>query len=1039
VHILPSETDDAVSWLHISDLHFRSGQTYEQDTVLKALIRSLPSLLKRTSRPDFVFVTGDIANSGSAAEYIAATLFFDNLLDVLSLDKNKLFLVPGNHDVDRRLGKGLARTLLSSTEADAYFEPSDPLPHIEQRQAHFSEWFNKYFQGIRTAPINSTCGHPEWHSTVLGDFAILPINSAAFCIDDEDDGKLLVGRRCMNEALSKLADKPSSFRIALMHHPLHWLSQVESSNIKASLREAFDFVLSGHLHETETEHIVGTVGSAFHLAAGATYQTREYPNTAMFCKLTNDGLTVIPVCYVDKPREVWTIDTSLFPDEVSFAKTYPLGSQGSGSSGLSQQGRFAIASALSSSAVERADLEEGLFVTAKDDIIYAEPRLMKRSQQLIGEFGNEEERIPLASMIGSRDSYIIETRSEYGASTLCKRIALEFANLGTPVIRKDARALSNYRKKLEVELSTILNVNSENRVLVLDNFDPERDEKLIRELHASGWFSRVFALNINRGPRPIVLPDFSTSLYMFKSAYLWTLSREDVRGFSALVFDTSDEVFISRIVDKVYSDLLGLRIPLTASNTIMYLKILHREGEFHPLNRVDIVARYIDETLRRPSDAYGVGLNSKNKLDILSSFCHHMYIDGVSSFDSRYWLDFSEKHKSDTLSDYNSGNLLNELVEGKVFVKFGSILFLRYSFYFSYFLGKHLSSRRVLLDEFLVKEEYLSARGVIDVVTGIGSDNTAVLEHLTGKLQLLLQKFEEKYVKIDFDPLAKATWPRSGDEEERLWKPVQRAIEAGPKSVQEIDRVKSSLLAERRSADQEVSFAKFNELEIALFTTESVLIDAFKNSEDVRGTAKLRALEALLSCALVKFQVGTMLASVLARRPFYRWGGVAFVDFNSTIRDLDPDSPEAVTQVVCSLSQAVAGRTADLIGSSRLSAVFSARKLGDSVSFKVVMTFYCILSSRGSNWAETLREIIEKTDRQAFYLSLMLDALMDSLNHEISQSKDRDAMKRLVAFIQAKRSFGKQAPGNKAVSIILGELEKRGDFDSLVNVDDVGE
>jgi len=462
----------------------------------------------------------------------------------------------------------------------------------------------------------------------------------------------------------------------------------------------------------------------------------------------------------------------------------------------------------------------------------------------------------------------------------------------------------------------------------------------------------------------------------------------------------------------------------------MYLKILHREGEFHPLNRVDIVARYIDESLRRPSDVYGVGLNSKNKLDILSFFCYHMYISGITSFDSRIWIDFCNKHKSDTLGDYISINLLNELIEGKVFVKFGDTHFLRYSFYFSYFLGRYISSRKPILDEFLEKEEYLSVEGVIDVVTGLSSDNTSVLEHLTDKLDLLLHQFSEKYVKNDFDPLAAATWPRSGDEEERLWKPVQKAIESGPKSAQEIDRIKSSLLAERRSADQEVSFSKFNEMEIALFTTNSILVDALNNSEDVNGAIKLRALEAVLSSEMVIFQIGTMLASVLTRRPFYRWGGLAFIDFNKAVRNLDPDSAEAVTQIVCSLSRVVAERIADLIGSSRLSAVFSARKFGDGVSFKDVMTFHCLLASRGSNWAETLREMIEKTDRHAFYLSLMLRALMNRLDHEISQSKDRDAMKRLVAVIQAKRSFGKQAPGHKAVSNILGRLEKRGDFDS---------
>ncbi|HSR34629.1 MAG TPA: metallophosphoesterase, partial [Anaerolineae bacterium] len=90
----------AITWLHISDLQFHDSRASDTDVVLQALLRDIETRIKWYSlRPDFIAVTGDIAFSGKPAEYDLARHFFDDLLDAASLDKSRLFLIPGNHDV----------------------------------------------------------------------------------------------------------------------------------------------------------------------------------------------------------------------------------------------------------------------------------------------------------------------------------------------------------------------------------------------------------------------------------------------------------------------------------------------------------------------------------------------------------------------------------------------------------------------------------------------------------------------------------------------------------------------------------------------------------------------------------------------------------------------------------------------------------------------------------------------------------------------------------------------------------------------------
>src|SRR4029077_12483563 len=111
-----------VTWLHISDFHFRGGDPYDRDVVLGALVNSVKWFREERGRqPDLIFATGDIAQAGQASEYAAATKFFNDLLAAAGIERRQLFVVPGNHDVDRNIGAALLRTLESREQADQYF------------------------------------------------------------------------------------------------------------------------------------------------------------------------------------------------------------------------------------------------------------------------------------------------------------------------------------------------------------------------------------------------------------------------------------------------------------------------------------------------------------------------------------------------------------------------------------------------------------------------------------------------------------------------------------------------------------------------------------------------------------------------------------------------------------------------------------------------------------------------------------------------------------------------------------------------------
>lgn len=153
---------------------------------------------------------------------------------------------------------------------------------------------------------------------------ILPLNSALFCQGEDDHAKLWIGRRCLDAAIEELKRLNAKLNVALVHHPLDWLHEEEGANIRTKLQSNVDLVLRGHLHKPDVESVAGVMGEALHMAAGAAYQTRKWPNRALYAAVEDAQVVVFPIRYEDEPREVWTVDPGVFPSARDYAGVHPI-------------------------------------------------------------------------------------------------------------------------------------------------------------------------------------------------------------------------------------------------------------------------------------------------------------------------------------------------------------------------------------------------------------------------------------------------------------------------------------------------------------------------------------------------------------------------------------------------------------------------------------------------------------------------------------------------------------------------------------------
>jgi 3',5'-cyclic AMP phosphodiesterase CpdA len=88
--------------VHMSDLHFGAGHghggTISYDTLLRTLKQEADEVWG-LFRPNMLVVSGDLTSAGVRDEFEQATQFLADVARLLGLQRDRVYVVPGNHDV----------------------------------------------------------------------------------------------------------------------------------------------------------------------------------------------------------------------------------------------------------------------------------------------------------------------------------------------------------------------------------------------------------------------------------------------------------------------------------------------------------------------------------------------------------------------------------------------------------------------------------------------------------------------------------------------------------------------------------------------------------------------------------------------------------------------------------------------------------------------------------------------------------------------------------------------------------------------------
>lgn len=308
--------------LHLSDIHLNNPETAE--TWRSQLEADLRNELQ-VDRLDWLVISGDIADKSTPDEYAAAANLVTGIMDRFHIKKDKLVIVPGNHDLNWKLSRrGYRLEYLDELEQEPIEGRSIPMgddgilirddKSYGKRFSHFGK-FHFDLTGKR---------YPEEHSRqgIVYEFPndgmiFLGLNSA-WEIDHHFKQRSGIHPNAVDHVLDRISgiDCDGWLKIAVCHHPVSGPAMMKKVDFLERLAVCgFQVILHGHIHEAQQGfyhydpkreiHIVGS--GTFGAPSGEMVAGIPLQYNLLVCDSDKKEITV-HTRKKEKPEGAWSAD-----------------------------------------------------------------------------------------------------------------------------------------------------------------------------------------------------------------------------------------------------------------------------------------------------------------------------------------------------------------------------------------------------------------------------------------------------------------------------------------------------------------------------------------------------------------------------------------------------------------------------------------------------------------------------------------------------------------------------------------------------------
>ncbi|WP_347987733.1 metallophosphoesterase [Methylomonas sp. AM2-LC] len=1003
------------TFLHISDLHYRTNWHEENDLVCNRFFEDIQSQIRSCENRYLIF-SGDIVLEGAKSEFYAAIeTNFSKKLNAAGFLYDNRICTPGNHDISRDALKPLLiiqkATLEQMTNEQLFNDhlPQNAQTFLESKFNNYKKFEEKF---AKYTACESDIGGSGW--ALSDDVGVYCLNTALCSFgglsDSEnkyisDQNKLMIDTRSLHKWLSETEFKT---RILVMHHPLDWLVEWAKSELEKIISSSFQLVFSGHIHENSATFSNRGFGNSFHCVAPPLFTKKSELLGYSFINFdASNGTIEVVYRQWSSKNQKFVLGTSLAGDDSGKIVFVP-----------SSKNYIPIEFDTSVSNVTTDTLSILQFEFEEAITCYSSTKRLWVDRDIANMPETHSDRADIVMMtqndlVENFRPCIIRAPKQFGLTCLGRYVSLEHYRLNaTTIVMIDMteilickNGVISYVESRCKELNILKNSIAG---FIIDNclFD-KRTRAILRNLKS---------VYINT---PIVLLEGVDDCAQIANAieiendevveilYLWALTKARIRELVVKYLQGTSSLDDNLVTKKIVEDIDALNIYRTPDNCLLILKLFEQAFDDTPVNRTEMIGRVLYflfyQFNKIPS--YATRPDLKDCEYALGFFCEWLIRSGKKSFSKNDFYIKVQEYCSLQILDLDIEVLFAFLAMEHIFVRKGTEFEFRFN-YWLYFFAAHRMHHDPNFAEFILTDRRYSAfPEIIEFYAGIDRRRSDAVNRLTEDLMNMNADFLKRTsISADFNPLRHA-----------LWTPKNESLEKLKQEV-ELSMTESSLPSAIKDAiaDHGYNRAKPYNQELATFINETSLKQmihamkgaarALRNSDHVTPEAKTRLLEEVVTCWIRVCQILVMLSPILAHHREAAFEGMGFYLDKSFDEIKSPqDKWERIMTVIV---DNVVGWYQDDIFSKKMGALLSNYNKNNQSSLGELLVLLVIVKQRPPNWEKEVEQFIVREHKNSFYLSKVFDALRCEFKFSFSTERNRQELRRLAAMALAKHDKG---------------------------------
>lgn len=784
-------TTETLTVLHLTDLHLtnRLSHDKEQEIVIAALLADIEQLTLSGIKPDIVVFTGDLVNDADEKDVYLDALdrFIFPLMQKARLKGEAFFCAPGNHDAQRTVIQ-----THSAQHREFYSTYDRNSTNTFFRDGTYAELTSKKFSAFREAMqfADAPC------IDLASGYSIIEIADAdcTFClwntafstagglkaVNSEDYGKLLVPEYQVIEMCAKVKEKNRKSNYLVAHHPLNWVKEDIRNAISGLITETYDAIFAGHIHQNAPAQILTPDGTAIHFQTGALYQGRERWN----------GYTIVRVSPSANTYEVRARRFS--PEARKFVPAVEMGQNGifypEGSSKVFWRARPSVdrlkwatwtMEELKPDFINRHS--ETLVGRSLDEVFYSHPMETKISDYETPTSLEDDVDITFETVLQSSENFVIFGETNFGKSTLLKRLGLalidQSANpekIGIPALLEFADISLSGDAMIKAIRQSLPQVGAHNELrmllqegtiaVLIDDVDPSDLSRMATLSSFVAEYPRCRYIFTSRSVDRLAIglvASFNEAV-PFTEVVLRPLKSRGIRGFTELYCGHTDHDECGRITNMVISILKKNELPATAFSVSVLIEVMNTLQGGVIIDQVSLIERFVEYLLAKSkiTETRLGALDFNDQTDCLS------HVAGQMAQTGEYNLSYEDlsliiSGYIDNLGlSYKATDLITKFIKQKILKKTdgGAYRFYLRAF-LEYFIANRMRRNIEFRDWVMNEERYLSFVHEIEFYTGLYRNDVGILEMIAARHEEILLDVRSEWTVLDANGFDHVTLP----------------------------------------------------------------------------------------------------------------------------------------------------------------------------------------------------------------------------------------------------------------------------------------